>query len=181
MQASRRSVKAHYSSGPIGSSLSTGFQVYLSKCWDPYISSGCTIRLAFFLVCLPCFCMMILSLPLLGLRSKSTSHSPRFCVRGPRQYNMIGWKFGLFSEFFVFPRLIVLGKWNQGMWQVSCRKLSMATKGPTADPKCKLIIPSFLALPHLLECLICTRNAMSIVLFLQMMGAWDRWRVVDLY
>ena len=173
MQASRRSVKAHYSSGPIGSSLSTGFQVYLSKCWDPYMSSGCTIRLAFFLVCIPCFCMLILSLPLLGLRPKSTSLSPGFCVRGPRQYDMIGWKFGLFSEFFVFPWLIVLGKWNQGMWRVSF--------WPTADPKCKLIIPPFLALPHLLECLICTRNAISIILLLQMMGAWDRWRVVDLY
>ena len=118
------------------------------------MSPGCTIRFAFFLVFLPCFCMLILSLPLLGLRSKSTSLSPGFCVRGPRQYDMIEWKFGLISEFFVFLQFIVLGKWNQGMWQVSCRELSMATKGPTADPKCKLIFPSFLALPHLLECFI---------------------------
>ena len=43
MQASRRSVKAHYSFGSIGSSLSTGFQVYLSECWDPYMSPSCTI------------------------------------------------------------------------------------------------------------------------------------------
>ena len=48
MQASRRSVKAHQSFGSIGSSLSTGFQVYLSKWWDPYVSPGCTIRLVFF-------------------------------------------------------------------------------------------------------------------------------------
>ena len=48
MQALRRSVKAHYSFGSIGSSLSTGFQVYLSKSWDQYVSSGCMIRLVFF-------------------------------------------------------------------------------------------------------------------------------------
>ena len=48
MHASRRSVKAHYSFGSIASSLSTGFQVYLSKCWDPCVSPGCTIRLVFF-------------------------------------------------------------------------------------------------------------------------------------
>ena len=48
MQALRRSVKAHQSFGSIGSSLSTGFQVYLSKCWDPYVSPGCMIRLVFF-------------------------------------------------------------------------------------------------------------------------------------
>ena len=49
------------------SSLSTGFQVYLSKCWDPYVSPGCTARLAFFWVFLLCFSILILSLPLLGL------------------------------------------------------------------------------------------------------------------
>ena len=75
--------------GPIGSSLSTGFQVYLSKCWDPYLSPGCTIRLAFFWVFLPCFCMLILSLSLLGLGSKSASLSPGFCVCRPRQYDTI--------------------------------------------------------------------------------------------
>ena len=48
MQASRRSVKVHWSFHSIGSSLSTGFQVYLSKCWDPYVSPGWTIRLVFF-------------------------------------------------------------------------------------------------------------------------------------
>ena len=46
----------------------------------------------------------------------------------------------------------------------------MLTQGPAPDPKCKLIILSFLTLPHLLDYLICTRNAMSIVLVLQMMG-----------
>ena len=57
----------------------------------------------------------------------------------------------------------------------------MLTQGPTPDPKCNLIMSSFLTLPHLLDWLVCTRNAMSIVLFLQIMGAWDRWGVVDLY
>ena len=56
------------------------------------------------------------------------------------------------------------------MWLVSCRRQGMLTQGPAPDPKCKLIISSFLTLPHLLDCLICTRNAMPIVLLLQMMG-----------
>ena len=42
------------------------------------------------------------------------------------------------------------------------------------NPKCKLNISSFLTLPHLLGCLICTRNCVSIVLLLGMMEAWDR-------
>ena len=49
----------------------------------------------------------------------------------------------------------------------------MLTQGPGPDPKCKLIISSFLTLPHLLDCLICARNAMPIVLLLQMMGGGD--------
>ena len=48
MQASRRSGKAHQSLGSGGSSHSTGLKIYLSKCWDPYVSPGCTIRLVFF-------------------------------------------------------------------------------------------------------------------------------------
>ena len=35
----------------------------------------------------------------------------------------------------------------------------MLTQGPTPDPKCKLSISTFLTLPHLLDCLICTRNS----------------------
>ena len=46
----------------------------------------------------------------------------------------------------------------------------MLIQGPAPDPKCKLIISPFVALPQLLDCLICTKNAMSIVLLLQMMG-----------
>ena len=39
---------------------------------------------------------------------------------------------------------------------------------------CKLNISSFLTLPHLLDFLICTRNSVSIVLLLWMMGGWNR-------
>ena len=46
----------------------------------------------------------------------------------------------------------------------------MLTQGLVPDPKCKLNISTFLTLPHLSDCLICTRNYMSIVLLLQMMG-----------
>ena len=42
MEVLRQSVKAHYSFGSIGFSLSTGFQVYLTKCWDPYVRPICT-------------------------------------------------------------------------------------------------------------------------------------------
>ena len=42
----------------------------------------------------------------------------------------------------------------------------MLTQGPAPDPKFKLNISSFLTFPHLLECLICTRNSVSIVLLL---------------
>ena len=109
MQALRWLVKAHSGSGRIGSSFIAGFQVYLSNCWDPYVSLGCTIRLPFFWLFLPCLCMLILSLPLLELGSKSNSVSPGFCVRKPRQYDSICWKFSLISEFFFFSWLIVLG------------------------------------------------------------------------
>ena len=61
------------------------------------------------------------------------------------------------------------------MWLVSCRRQGILTQGPATDPKCKLIISSFLTLPHLLDCLICTRNAMPIVLLLQMMGGGGGW------
>ena len=56
------------------------------------------------------------------------------------------------------------------MWLASCRRQGILTQGPTPDPKCKLIISPFLSLPHLLDCLICTRNAMSIILLFQLMG-----------
>ena len=57
----------------------------------------------------------------------------------------------------------------------------MLTQGPAPDPTCKLIISSLPTFPHLLDCLICARNAMSIVSLLQTIREWDRWEVVDLY
>ena len=45
----------------------------------------------------------------------------------------------------------------------------------------KLNISSIPTLSHLLDCLICTRSSTFIVLFLQGMGWFDRWHVVDLY
>ena len=41
MKAPKQSVKASRGSGTISSSLSAGFQVYHSKCWHLYVSSGC--------------------------------------------------------------------------------------------------------------------------------------------
>ena len=41
---------------------------------------------------------------------------------------------------------------------------------PATDLKGKLIISLFLMVPYLLDCLICARNTMYIVLLLQMMG-----------
>ena len=38
------------------------------------------------------------------------------------------------------------------------------------DPKCKLNLSSFLTLSHLLDCLICTKVSVPIVLLLLMMG-----------
>ena len=56
----------------------------------------------------------------------------------------------------------------------------MLTQRPAPDPKRKLNISSFLTLPNLSDCLVCTRNSMPIVLLLQIVGGWDRWGVVDL-
>ena len=51
----------------------------------------------------------------------------------------------------------------------------MLIEGSAPDPKCRLNISSFRTLPHLSDCRPCTRNFMSIVLLLQMLGGWDRW------
>ena len=53
------------------------------------------------------FSMLIMSLPLLGLGSKSTSLSPWFCVYRPRQCNSICWELNLISGFFPYLWLIV--------------------------------------------------------------------------
>ena len=92
MQASRGSVKAHYSFGCIGFSLSTGFQVYLSKCWDPYVSPSCTICffLQFFSLISACWSSHYLSkgwipsLPLLALGSVYVDQGNRIQFFGSR-------------------------------------------------------------------------------------------------
>ena len=58
---------------------------------------------------------------------------------------------------------------------MSCRKQGMLTQGPAPDPKCKLNISSFLTHQHLLHCLISTRNSVSMVLLLWMMGGEGGW------
>ena len=86
----------------------------------------------------------------------------------------------LISWFFVISWLIV---WVVG---IKCGWCLAQGRGywPPPDLKCNLIISSFLTLshfPHLLDYLICTRNAMSIALVLQIMGERGRWEVVNLY
>ena len=60
---------------------------------------------------------------------------------------------------------------------VSGRRQVMMIEGPAPDHKCTLNISSFVTLPHLLDCLIGTRNSVPIVLLLRMMvveigGVW---------
>ena len=59
------------------------------------------------------FIMLILSLPLFGLGSKSTSLSRGFCVRRPRQFDTICWELNFISKFFAFSLLNCLGGWSQ--------------------------------------------------------------------
>ena len=131
-------------------------------------------------VFLPYFSMLILSLPLFGLGSKSTSFSPGFCVCIPRQYYTICWELNLISGFFAFFRLIV---WPDGINKCGWCPLGGRwcwLKGLHQIPSVRWII-HHLTLPHLLDCLICTRTSVSTVLLVWMMGGWDRWGVVDSY
>ena len=63
----------------------------------------------------------------------------------------------------------------------------MLIQGPAPGPKSKLIISSLLTLTHFLDCCIATRNAVSIVLLLQVMGGGigvggrGTWGMVHLY
>ena len=84
-------------------SLRAGIHVWVHTVQYDLFSSG---------VFLPYFSMFILLLPLLRLRSKSTSLSPGFCVHRSRQYITICWKLNLISGFFVFFRLFV---WTDGI------------------------------------------------------------------
>ena len=84
-------------------SLRDGIPVWVQAVPNDLFSSG-----AF----LPYFSMLILSLPLLGLGSKSTFLSPGFCVRRPKQYDTICWELNLISGFFAFFWLVV---WVDGI------------------------------------------------------------------
>ena len=64
---------------------------------------------------------------------------------------------------------------------MSCRRQRMLSQGPASDPRSKLKISKFLTPPHLLGCLNCTRNALSIVLLLQTIQICNRWGLVELY
>ena len=149
MQASRQSVKAHQSFGSIGFSLSTGFQVYLSNCWDPYVSPGCTIRLVFF--CSFSAFFQHFDLVTTSLRAAFQVYLSQawvLCMQTKAvQYNLLGVESHLWVLCFVLVNF--LGRWNQYMWLVSCRRQGIVTQGPAPDPKCKLSISSFLILPHL--------------------------------
>ena len=61
-----------------------------------------TFSVVFFLFGLS---LLILSLPRLGLGSKSTSLSREFCVCRPRQYNKISLKLNLSARFLFLSRL----------------------------------------------------------------------------
>ena len=75
---------------------------FLSKCCNPYVSPGSTIQVALFWVFLPCFCMLILSLPFLGLGSKSSCLGPGFVYvgQGSRIQFIGSWISFLDSLFF---------------------------------------------------------------------------------
>ena len=107
MQASRGSVKVRFRFGSIPSSLSTALEVYLSKYLYPYVCVICMICF-FSAVFLSYFSMLILSLPIIGLGSKSTFLSPGFCVSRTKQQEAIFMKWNLICWFFAFFLWIVL-------------------------------------------------------------------------
>ena len=93
------------------------------------------------------------------------------------QFNLLGVE----SHFWIFSLSLVdcLGRCNQYMWVVSCRRKRMLTQGPPPGPKYRLKTSSLFRFPHLSDCLVCIRNSMFIVL-LQMVVGWDRGEVVYL-
>ena len=91
--------------------------------------------------------VLVFSLPLLRLGSKSTSLSPGFYVHWPRQYNTICWELDLVSEFFVFFPGWLFQQMESINMVGALRRHGTQTKGPTPDPKCKLIISSFCTIP----------------------------------
>ena len=96
----------------IGSSLSNGFQVYLSKSLDLDMSPGCMIRLVFFLSLSSLFQQVDLVTASLRACSKSTSlsHGSALCSKAARSDLL-----GVESHFWVLCFFLVncLGGWNQ--------------------------------------------------------------------
>ena len=63
---------------------------------------------------------------------------------------------------------------------VSCRRQEIVSQGSALDLKCKFNkcnMSSFLALSHSLDCFICAKDIMIIVLLLQMMGGCEGFAV----
>ena len=147
MKASRRSVKGHQSFRSIGSSLSTGFQVCLSKCCDPYVSSGCMIRLVFFCGLFALFQYFDLVTTLLKAGFQVYLSYPWFCVHSLRQQDTICWELNLISGFFAFVCLSVLADGiNKCGWCLAggrgCR-----SKGLKQVPRVSWILNYYLHFP----------------------------------
>ena len=126
-----------------------------------------------FLLAVSCFCMFILSLPLLGLGSKSTCLSPGFCVCRPRKFKTICLKLDLISRFFVFSWLIVCAdRINDCGWCLAGGRGSRL-KGP--NKLYNNIYHHFLYfhLSYSFDCLICAKDIMIIALLLDTMKAWE--------
>ena len=113
--------------------------------------------------------LLILSLSLLGLGSRLTFFSTGFCVRSSRQYETICGELDLFPGFFVSSWMVV---WADGVngsgWCLAGGRACWLK-----DPKCKLNI--FLTPTYPLDCLICAKDIMIIVLLLQIMGGLEGW------
>ena len=117
--------------------------------------------------------MLILSLPLIGLSSKSTSLSAGFCVCRPWQYDKIFWELNIISGFFAFFRLIV---WADGInkcaWYLPGGR-GCWLKGPHQMPSVSWMFHH--SLHFHIYCVISIKNFVSIVLLLWMIGEWNRW------
>ena len=128
----RGSVKAHQGSGPVGSSLTIGFQVYSLSAVIHIWVQALQNNLIFSGVFLPFFSMLIFSRFFLAVGSKCTSLCPGFCVNRSRQYDANSWGLNLSFGFFVFFWLLVWGNeinkcgWclagGRGCWQKGLHK-----------------------------------------------------------
>ena len=78
--------------------------------------------------------MLILTIPLLGLCSKSTCLSPWFSICSPRQYSTIRWQLNLISGFFAFFWWTVwAGGINKCGWRLAGGR-GCCLKGPHQIP-----------------------------------------------